>query len=104
MKYGAGVFEGIRGYWSEARGEMILFRLSEHLSRVEYSLRVMRFDRVFTPEEMAKPTLEVMRRNAFTEHAHIRPVVYVDRHRPVGLDWPQRMRRGGCSQWHQGHR
>jgi len=84
MKYGAGVFEGIRGYWSEARGEMVLFRLDEHLKRLEYSQRVMRFDRIFTPEEMAEPILEVMRRNAFTEHVHLRPVVYVDGHGPVG--------------------
>ena len=84
MKYGAGVFEGIRGYWSEARGEMVLFRLDEHLRRLEYSQRVMRFDRVFTPEEMAGPILEVMRRNAFLEHVHLRPVVYVDGNGPVG--------------------
>ena len=84
MKYGAGVFEGVRGYWSETRGEMVLFRLDEHLNRLEYSQRVMRFDRVFTPKEMAEPILEVMRRNAFAEHVHLRPVVYVDGNGPVG--------------------
>jgi len=84
MKYGAGVFEGVRGYWSETRGEMVLFRLDEHLTRLEYSQRVMRFDRVFTPKEMAEPILEVMRRNAFAEHVHLRPVVYVDGNGPVG--------------------
>ena len=84
MKYGAGVFEGVRGYWSETRGEMVLFRLDEHLARLEYSQRVMRFDRVFTPKEMAEPILEVMRRNAFAEHVHLRPVVYVDGNGPVG--------------------
>ncbi|MEK9724611.1 MAG: branched-chain amino acid transaminase [Rhodospirillaceae bacterium] len=77
VKYGAGVFEGVRGYWSEARGEMVLFRLAEHLKRLEYSQRVMRFDRVFTAEEVTVPVLEVMRRNAFREHVHVRPTVYV---------------------------
>ena len=40
MKYGAGVFEGVRGYWSETRGEMVLFRrLREPIvSHAEYSL------------------------------------------------------------------
>ena len=84
MKYGAGVFEGIRGYWSEARSEMVLFRLEEHLARLEYSQRVMRFERVYTPDEMAGPILEMMRRNAFNEHVHLRPVVYVDGYGPVG--------------------
>ena len=63
---------------------MVLFRLDEHLSRLEYSQRVMRFDRVSTSKEMAEPILEVMRRNAFAGHVHLRPVVYVDGNGPVG--------------------
>ena len=43
-KYGAGVFEGIRGYWSERRGKMLVFRLREHLERLELSQRIMRFE------------------------------------------------------------
>ena len=72
MKYGAGIFEGIRGYRSEVRGEMVLFRLNEHLSRLEYSQRVMRFDSVLTPKQMTEPILEVMRRNDFKQRVHIR--------------------------------
>ena len=45
---------------------------------------VMRFDRVYTPEEITEPILEVMRRNALTKHVHIRPVVYLDGYGPVG--------------------
>ncbi len=78
VKYGAGVFEGIRGYWSEARGEMVLFRVAEHLKRLEYSQRVMRYERIFSAAEVAEPIMEVMRRNAFGEHVHVRPTVYVD--------------------------
>ena len=39
LKYGAGVFEGIRGYWNEGRGEMYVFRLQEHLDRLQSSKR-----------------------------------------------------------------
>lgn len=88
MKYGAGVFEGVRGYWSEARGEMVLFRLPEHLARLEYSQRVMRFERVFTPDETAPPIIEVMRRNAFAEDVHLRPVVYIGGDGPLGALGP----------------
>ena len=45
VKYGAGVFEGIRGYWSERRGQnAALFRLREHMERLELSQRIMRFE------------------------------------------------------------
>jgi branched-chain amino acid aminotransferase len=30
VKYGAGVFEGIRGYWSDADQHMHLFRVADH--------------------------------------------------------------------------
>ena len=76
IKYGAGVFEGICAYPS-ASG-MNVFRLDAHLARLEYSQRVMRFERVFSAEEMVEPVLEVVRRNAFTETVHLRPTVYVD--------------------------
>ena len=33
VKYGARVFEGIRGYWSERRGVMLLFRPREEAGR-----------------------------------------------------------------------
>ena len=45
-KYGAAVFEGIRGYWSENRGRMLLFRLREHMERLELSQRIMRFGEI----------------------------------------------------------
>jgi len=88
MKYGAGVFEGIRGYWSDKLNKMVLFRLLDHLKRLEYSQRVMRFEKIFAPEETSGPILEVMRRNSFTEHVHLRPVVYVDGDGPNGAVGP----------------
>ena len=76
VKYGAGVFEGICAYMSK-KG-MNIFRLEEHLARLEYSQRMMRFERIFTKEEVAEPLKELVRRNKFKETVHIRPTVYVD--------------------------
>ena len=76
VKYGAGVFEGICAYKSDAG--MNIFRLPEHLARLEYSQRVMRFERIYTADELTEPVFEVMRRNGFDETVHIRPTVYVD--------------------------
>ena len=77
-KYGAAVFEGIRGYWSQERRTMLLFRLREHMERLELSQRIMRFDRLVPADEMCDATLELVRRNAFRTSVHIRPTVYVD--------------------------
>jgi branched-chain amino acid aminotransferase len=76
VKYGAGVFEGICAYPSDAG--MNVFRLDAHLARLEYSQRVMRFERVVTAEELFEPVLEVVRRNGFWQTVHLRPTVYVD--------------------------
>ena len=77
-KYGAAVFEGIRGYWSERRGKMLLFRLREHMERLELSQRIMRFEEVVPAGGMCEATLELVRRNGFRSPVHIRPTVYVD--------------------------
>ena len=78
MKYGAGVFEGIRGYWNAARGEMYLFRLKEHLERLQYSMRMMRFEHEITDAQVQAAIIEVVRANEFREDVHIRPMVWVD--------------------------
>ncbi len=62
VKYGAGVFEGIRGYWSDADEHMHLFRVADHLRRLEYSQKMMRFDRIITADEIAAPLQELIRR------------------------------------------
>ena len=52
LKYGAAVFEGVRGYWSEERGCMLLFRLHDHMKRMEASQRILRFETVVGAHEM----------------------------------------------------
>ena len=78
MKYGAGVFEGIRGYWNPRREEVFLFRLPEHLHRLQFSMKVMRLAHDLTNELVAAAVLEVVRANEFREDIHIRPMVWVD--------------------------
>ncbi len=78
LKYGAGVFEGIRGYWNDDRGEMYLFRLPEHLERLQYSMRVMRYDHQITDAAVAAAVVDVVRANEMREDVHIRPMVWVD--------------------------
>ena len=78
MKYGAGVFEGIRGYWNEERGEMYVFRLKEHFARLQYSMRLMRYDHRLGSEEVEAAIMAVVRANELREDVHIRPMAWVD--------------------------
>ena len=78
VRYGAGVFEGIAGYWNEQAGELYLFRLDDHLRRLRTSMRIMRFDDALTVEAMRAGILELIRANEFRADLHVRIIVWVD--------------------------
>lgn len=77
VKYGAAAFEGIRGYWNAEKERMYLFRLEEHMRRLELSQRIMRFGQIVPARTMMDATVELIRKNAFRASVHIRPTVYV---------------------------
>ena len=78
MKFGIGVFEGVRGYWNAKREQMFVFRLQEHLDRLQFSMRVMRMDHDLTNDRLTEATLEVIRANEFRADIHLRPFAWVD--------------------------
>lgn len=78
VKYGTGIFEGLRGYWNGAAEELYVFRLPEHLDRLAFGLKVMRFDAGPGREEMERAVLEVLRANRFRAPAHIRLSVFLE--------------------------
>ena len=88
VKYGAGVFEGLRAYWNEEQEQLYVFRLKEHSDRLAFSQRAMRFETIFSSEEVSEKTLELLRRNEFREGVHIRPTVYVDGYGDPGATGP----------------
>ncbi|GAB7093797.1 branched-chain amino acid transaminase [Halolamina litorea] len=73
MHYGTGIFEGVRAYDTE-EGTAI-FRWEEHLDRFYNSAKPYDMEIDFTPEELTKATLEVIRRNDL-ESAYVRPLAY----------------------------
>jgi branched-chain amino acid aminotransferase len=78
LKYGAGVFEGIRAYWNDRRQQLFVFRLKEHLDRLQFSMKVMRFQHELTNDIVEHALLDVIRANEQREDLHIRPLVWVD--------------------------
>src|SRR3954464_14478071 len=73
LHYGTGVFEGIRCYQT-ARGPAI-FRLAEHLARLEYSARIYRMPMPFSCDELAEAIFETIRANEL-DSCYIRPVLF----------------------------
>lgn len=78
VKYGAGVFEGMRAYWSEADSELYIFRLEEHLERLRFGMAMMRFDEIYDLDWLAERTVAMLRANDLRETCHIRVIAYLD--------------------------
>jgi branched-chain amino acid aminotransferase len=73
LHYGSGVFEGIRCY--KTRRGSAVFRLPEHVRRLEESARVYRMDLPVSRERFAEAICETIRANGL-ESCYIRPLVY----------------------------
>jgi branched-chain amino acid aminotransferase len=73
IHYGSSWFEGIRCY-NTKRGSAV-FRLDEHLARLENSTRIYRAEIPYTHQELKTATLETIRANKMNA-CYIRPVVF----------------------------
>jgi len=77
ITYGATVFEGIRGYWSEHYDDCLLFRLDEHLERLAFSMKVMRFSTDLEPKRIKQWVRRLVAANGQRDAVHIRVLAYV---------------------------
>ena len=73
LHYGSGVFEGIRCYETE-KGPAV-FRLRDHLERLENSAKVLYMDLPYAREELRQATHELIAANGLPS-CYIRPVAY----------------------------
>ncbi len=74
LHYGSGVFEGIRCYNNRRSGPSI-FRLREHILRMENSAKVYRMPLAFSTEELADACCETVRANEL-EACYLRPIAF----------------------------
>jgi branched-chain amino acid aminotransferase len=70
------VFEGIRAYAGDNADETYIFRLKEHLERLERSMKLVRLNVDYCLPEMTAAICEVMRANHISEDTYIRPMAY----------------------------
>lgn len=73
LHYGSGVFEGIRCY-ETPRGPAV-FRLTDHMRRLEMSARLIYMKLPYTVEELTAATLELLAANGLPA-CYIRPIAF----------------------------
>ncbi len=73
LHYGTGVFEGIRCY-ETPRGPAV-FRLREHLARMERSAKIFMMEIPYTVDELVEATHELIKVNAL-KSCYVRPIAY----------------------------
>ena len=78
MKYAASVYEAMRAYWSDADQQLYVFRLREHLKRLERSAKIARIPLPADAARLERETLEIIRANNLKEDLHVRLIVFVD--------------------------
>ena len=73
LHYGSGVFEGIRAY-ETPRGTAV-FRLTEHIERLENSAQLLYMELPYTTDELVAACHETIGANGLDE-CYIRPIAY----------------------------
>jgi branched-chain amino acid aminotransferase len=73
---GANVYEGLRAYWNPARQDLYVWKLDEHLKRLGHSMKVMRMQLPYSPDDLRAAVVEWLRANDFHADVHFRLVVY----------------------------
>jgi branched-chain amino acid aminotransferase len=73
LHYGMGVFEGVRAY--ETSQGPAVFRLTDHMERLERSAKIMLMDLPYTVDELVEATKLVVRESGLPS-CYIRPIAY----------------------------
>jgi branched-chain amino acid aminotransferase len=78
VKYGTGVFEGLRGYWNAEANQLYIFRLRAHMERLRHGMKAMRYADIPPLEELERAVIEVSRANAIRATTHYRMIAFLD--------------------------
>src|SRR5262245_1884157 len=87
LHYGVGVFEGIRSYACQGGGRTgaaSIFRLADHLRRLEDSARICGLVLPFNRDELTQACIEVLEANDLLD-GYLRPIAWQDDARLGGL-------------------
>lgn len=77
VTYATTVFEGLRAYRHPQTGAFALFRLAEHVRRLQVGMKVMRFDRTYELPYLHECLTRLIRANAPDDDVYVRLLVYI---------------------------
>ncbi len=78
VAFGVAVFEGLRAYRHPGTGAFTVFRLDEHLTRLQQGMKVMRFADPPSSATLREAVLRVIRLNEPDEDAYLRLQVQIE--------------------------
>lgn len=78
VKYGIGVFEGVRAYWNETDEQLYAFRLRDHMERLKQSMKLLRLEDTYSIEDLEDGVLRMIRANDFRTTIQMRVVALLD--------------------------
>ena len=78
VAYGVAVFEGLRAYRHPTTGAFSIFRLEDHLRRLDQGMKVMRFADPPSRETLRQGVRDVVRLNAPDDDAYLRLQVQIE--------------------------
>jgi len=77
-QFGANVFEGLRAYWNGDEKQLYVFRLMDHINRLQNSIKMMGFDNEFSSDFMQQVVIDTLLANNFMEDLVCRQTVFLD--------------------------
>ncbi len=78
VTYATTVFEGLRAYHMPETGKFALFRLAEHVRRLQVGMKIMRFDRTYDTDYLRDCLTRLIRANQPDTDVYIRLLVYIE--------------------------
>jgi branched-chain amino acid aminotransferase len=102
VRYGAMVFEGLKGYWNEETNQLYVFRLEDHSRRLLQSAKLLRIQHDYLVDTISSSNLELLKKLEYKQDLHIRQMLYVDGDGPLDSPGPAglisvALARGGSS-------
>ncbi|MBM3355333.1 MAG: branched-chain amino acid aminotransferase [Betaproteobacteria bacterium] len=78
VAYAITVFEGLRAYYHPGRKDFAIFRLDDHLKRLEVGMKLLRFERVFERGYLKECLAKLIRANEPDDDVYIRLLAYIE--------------------------
>ncbi len=77
VTYATTVFEGIRAYHLPKDGKFALFRLDEHIKRLQVGMKLLRFEQTYDLDYFCDSLAKLIRANEPDDDVYVRLLVYI---------------------------